>query len=178
MRIFGLLVGLGLTLSPTAFVGIGEWAELRYEEKCGWLLELPGGQCDCLSYAIAGSPPREGWPRSYDGYTVADYDEGVGTITLSHAKKEDLVIRFARLSEWLDVLEEYDVKWSPGPVNVMATSCTATVPGHTCSCSADGPGHKCESGTKKNGMNWARCFDASGTTYCEGKSGSCSCEAL
>lgn len=106
MRVFGLLLGLGLTLLPAAAVGMGNWAEFTYEEEGAWTLDLPGACGDRVLYAIAADPPAGDVLAAYTGYTVADYDEDVGTITLACEGADDLVIAFAELSEWLELDEE------------------------------------------------------------------------
>lgn len=178
MRLFGLLVGLGLAASVVSAVGIGEGAELKYHAELGWLLGLPGPEGDCRHWEVAGEAAGEDDAWLLEGFTVADYDEDVGTITLSHPDEVDRVIEFEYLSGWLDTMEEPALLASVSEVLIHTTSCTATVPGHTCSCSANGAGATCTSGTTSGGTNWAKCKDNTGTMYCTGKSGSCSCEAL
>lgn len=133
MYLITLILGLLASTAPVAET----WnAERTYEEAYGWTLDLPGPDCDCLSYPIGGDPPAEDESRVYDGYVVTDYDEDVGTITLSHEGEDDLILDFAWLSEWLDIQEEADdlvFTWTP-PSQYHQEDAVPVCEGGNCQC--------------------------------------------
>lgn len=101
MRLFGLLVGLGLTLLPAALVGMNDWVELTFEPPHHWTLDLPRTDGGRVLYPVVLPVPVEGERLAYADCRVVDYDEYGPTITIGCPDTEDLVLNFVWLSEWL-----------------------------------------------------------------------------